>query len=364
MKIILYIISTVFAGFFTFYLVLLNQHDKTWVTQSSILSQFTFEPISMYMILGFFLLVSAIAGILSKYLPARSYKMVMLGETKEAEPKLDIKLFVAPGINQYPLQNYSLIVQNMNRKSVPITDLRIEFMFKNIVSEVKTHSTSLDSAGTVSFYETKNGKSTLVYEDQTEETALTRHFSLNIQKAKIRGITINTNLVWFDCDVWPEKMSFFGDIKVDLSKIPEIHKRPEKEGTYYGTYSYTVNGKKVSKTITGIIPDALSSQADPREGSLVYQTDDKWLEKNNALIDFTPHILKDDLEVHVYRDKDNTLKVKIRNSLSGGGILEYSDFDKLKKMPQHPKHMVVVTWKNGENKLYIDGFLADVFPKP
>jgi|GEM_PF-2174808 len=354
MKILLYIIWIVFGGFFTLYLILLTQHDKTWVTQSRILSQFTFEPIYMYIILIFFLIVSAIAGILSQFLPTHS---------SGAEPKLDIKLFVKPGINQYPLQNYTLIVQNMNQKSVPITDLRIEFMFKNIVSAVKAHSTSPDSAGTVSFYETKNGKSALVYEDQTEETALTKHFSLNIQKATVRGITINTNLVWFDCDVWPEKMSFSGDIMVDLSKIPEIHKRPEKEGTYYGTYSYTVNGKKVSKKITGIIPDALSSKANPREGSLVYQTDDKWLEKNNAFIDFTPHILKDDLEVHTYRDKDNILKVKIRNEFSGSVILKYSDFDKLKKMPKHPEHMVAVTWKNGENKLYIDGFLADEFPK-
>ena len=198
------------------------------------------------------------------------FGFIVLPEDKQEAPKLDIKLYVKPGIDQYPLQNYSLIVQNMNRKSVPITDLRIEFMFKNIVSEVKTHSISLDSAGTAFVYETKNGKSALIYEDQTEETALTKHFSLNIQKATIKGKTINTNLVWFDCDVWPDKMFSGGDIIVDLSKIPEIHKRPEKEGTYYGTYSYTANGQKVSKTITGIIPDALSSQANPKEGSLLY----------------------------------------------------------------------------------------------
>ena len=95
-----------------------------------------------------------------------------------------------------------------------------------------------------------------------------------------------------------------------------------------------------------------------------YQTDEKWLERNNAFIDFTPHILKDDLEVHAYRDIDNIFKVKIRNALSDNVILKYSDYEKLKKIPQHPKHMVMVTWKDGENKLYIDGFLVDSSPKP
>jgi hypothetical protein len=284
---------------------------------------------------------------------------------EQAAPKLDIKLYVKPGIKQYPLQNYSLMVQNVNHKSATIKDLRIEFMFKNIVVQVKAQPISLDSAGMASMYETKNGRSYLVYEDQPEETALTKHFSLRTQKAIVNEQTINTNLVWFDCDVWPEKMTFSGDIIVDLSKTPEIHKRPEKESTYYGTYYYTANGQKVSETINGIIPDLANSElpVNPKEGAIVYWTDERWLEKNNTFIDFTPQIQKDGLGIHAYRDKDNVLKVQISNAFSKNVILKYADFNKLKKNPHHPKHMVAITWGNGEDKLYIDGQLVDEFPK-
>lgn len=105
-------------------------------------------------------------------------------------------------------------------------------------------------------------------------------------------------------------------------------------------------------------------EVNPNDGFLKYSlSDQRWLEKNNEFVDIVPHISKNDLEIHVYRDTDNILKVLISNAFSRKIILTYQDLDRLKSNPMHPKHEIKVAWYKGENMLYIDGALVDIYPK-
>jgi len=85
------------------------------------------------------------------------------------------------------------------------------------------------------------------------------------------------------------------------------------------------------------------------------------LETTGDFVDFVPYIQKGEFEIHVYRDSDNIFKVQISNAFSDNIMLKYADLDKLKQSPSHPKHMIAVTWGNGEDKLYIDGLLVDTY---
>jgi len=102
---------------------------------------------------------------------------------------------------------------------------------------------------------------------------------------------------------------------------------------------------------------------DPKVGSLYFVTAAEWLEKNNAFIEYIPLIQKDYFSIHIYRDKDNIFKVQISDAFSNNVVLKYEDFDKLKQSPTHPSHLIIVTWENGVDKLYIDGLLVDEYPK-
>ena len=65
------------------------------------------------------------------------------GEKLKLSPKLDIKLFFFPKEAvtpyRYPLKQYLLGIQNLNKDSAPILDLRIEFIFKNVVKYHANH---------------------------------------------------------------------------------------------------------------------------------------------------------------------------------------------------------------------------------
>lgn len=183
-------------------------------------------------------------------------------EKLRLSPKLDIKLFffskeaVTP--YRYPLKQYLLGIQNLNRNSVPIFDLRIEFIFKNIVKEIKA-SPILENGGNFSMGGVRiyvgDGKDLVSsYEEQPTETPITKNFALTIQKAKVNEGYINTNIVFFTCERWPERAFFSGEVIVDLSKSPRILREQDKIGTYEGIYFYEIKGKKFSDKISGIIP--------------------------------------------------------------------------------------------------------------
>ncbi len=178
-------------------------------------------------------------------------------------PKVDIKLFSYPEKAatpyKYPLKRYILMVQNLNKDSVPIFDFRIEFIFKNIIREIKLnpllHSGGSFSVSGLNIYkENKNG-SVFKYEEQPIDTPITENFSLIVQQAKINEKIVNTNIAIFTCERWPESTGFSGDIILDLSEMPEILKKPERIGAYEGVYFYEIKGHKFSENINGTIPN-------------------------------------------------------------------------------------------------------------
>jgi len=111
----------------------------------------------------------------------------------------------------------------------------------------------------------------------------------------------------------------------------------------------------IQEMIQGITPD---------EGTLMFSTDDSyWLERNNFIIDFIPYIRKEDFSLKIFRDKDNIFKCEIANMNHPKVILQYGDLEKVKEDKESRQHVIAVTWKDREKKLYLDGLLVDSFPK-
>lgn len=332
------------------------------------------------------LIIAALGGFGSFHFSKKVKVYISPEEKEKFAPKADIKLYPFPSgaatPYKYPLKQYVLGIQNLNKNSVPILDFRVEFIFKNAICEIKTMPL-VDSGGDVSvigmqYYEEQNDGTTFSYEELPLKTSITENFSLEIQKAMIDGKNINTNIIIFNCARWPEGSAFSSNIVVDLHKKPHFLKKPDKVGTYEGKFYYEINGKKFSDKIEGIIPaievssdcDKNSSnrkywaeklsEVDANEGSIVYTTDDsRWLEKNNYFIDFVPKTKTGDFKIHIFRDKDNIFKVAISTAYSNNIFLKYEDLQNLKGSKKHPKHTVIVTWEKAGEKLYIDGILVD-----
>src|SRR6185295_17527877 len=72
---------------------------------------------------------------------AESEEDILAREKTARSPKFDIKLYPyrSDAVTPYkpPLRLYVLGVQNLNRDSVPVLDLRLEFHFRNIINAVK-----------------------------------------------------------------------------------------------------------------------------------------------------------------------------------------------------------------------------------
>ena len=332
------------------------------------------------------LIMAALGGGGSYYYGQKAKKYISSEEKEQLAPKIDIKLFPFPSEAatpyKYPLKQYVLGIQNLNKNSAPILDFRIEFIFKNTIVEVKAMPL-VDTGGDISvmgmkYYEEKKDGTTFSYEELPLKTSITENFTFEIQKAKTNVKEINTNIIIFNCARWPEGTAFASDIIVDLLTKPEFPKNQDKIGTYEGKYYYEIKGQKFSERIRGVIPaiDIKSendksgsnteywarklAEIDPEKGTIIYTTrDERWLERNNYFINFIPNTKKENFEIHIYRDSDNIFKVLTSTAYSKNIILKYEDLDKLKTSRTHPKHTIGITWEKGGEKLYIDGNLAD-----
>lgn len=308
--------------------------------------------------------------------------ILTLEQINKLSPSVDIKLFPFPvdaaSPYKFPLRRFVLGIQNVNSDSVPIQDFRIEFSFPYVIKEIKANSLLNTggnvSVGSISIYEEKKDGTTYHYEEKPINSELTDNFNMSIQKAMLNGKNINTNVAVFNSARWPEGSAFSADIIVDMSKAPEILKKPDRVGKFEGIYYFNIKEEKHSKKVAGDIPEIKDereerdraiwaeklAKIDPKSGSLVFKTSDKkWLERNNDLINFIPHTKVENFELHVYRDTDNIFKVLISNSFSKNQLLAFKDLDLLKKSPSHPKHQIAITWGDNENKLYLDGKLVD-----
>lgn len=308
--------------------------------------------------------------------------ILTLEQINKLSPSVDIKLFPFPieatSPYKFPLRQFVLGIQNVNPDSVPIQDFRIEFSFPYVIKEIKANPL-LNTGGNVSvssisIYKEKKDGTTYHYEEKPINSELMDNFNMSIQEAMLNGKNINTNVAVFNSARWPEGAAFSADIIVDMSKAPEILKKPDIVGKYEGIYYFNIKEEKHSKKVTGDIPEIKNekeerdratwskklAKVDPNSGSIIFETSDKrWLERNNYLITFIPHTKAENFELHVYRDTDNIFKVLISNSFSKNQLLVFKNLDLLKKSPSHPKHQIAITWGNNENKLFLDAKLVD-----
>ncbi|NQU85655.1 MAG: hypothetical protein HQ541_07840 [Mariniphaga sp.] len=81
--------------------------------------------------------------------------------------------------------------------------------------------------------------------------------------------------------------------------------------------------------------------------------DNKWLVKNNALIEYLPLISKNGVSIRIFRDTDNILKVTLSYKYSKNVILKC-------KYPENyidsrENYLLFVTWDKSKTVFYIDG---------
>jgi hypothetical protein len=72
---------------------------------------------------------------------------------------------------------------------------------------------------------------------------------------------------------------------------------------------------------------------------------------------------KNAFKIYVYRDEDNVLKALISNSLSKNILLKFDDLDWIRSNPNHPNHEIKLVWSEGENILFINETIVDVYPR-
>lgn len=108
---------------------------------------------------------------------------------------------------------------------------------------------------------------------------------------------------------------------------------------------------------------SMLESVNPSDGYLEFHYNNpQWLERDNKFINIIPPISKDKFAISMFRDNDNIFKSSISNSFCENIILEYSELERLKDEKNHPNHTFKITWFNGENKLYINSTLVDVYP--
>ena len=109
---------------------------------------------------------------------------------------------------------------------------------------------------------------------------------------------------------------------------------------------------KIGKTLDSL---------DDSGGSFLFWTSNRyWYVHNNLFIELLPRLGTRDIGLHVFRDKDNILKCKLRTPSHGDVTLAYGDFDieRLLTFDKHPNHIMVVIWNAFKAEFYVDGKLV------
>jgi len=184
-----------------------------------------------------------------------TYHMSQNPVSKEEEsklgPRLDIKIFpLALSKNIY-----CLMIQNLNKNSVPIVNCIINFYFPRYIKDIKQDILLNNGSGAQIQSLTIVSKK-YNYEDQPVETVMSKNFSLVARKVKINNKETNINEAIFACSRWPEETSFSAEITIEnnmgnKSMVPVVQRNLNKIGTYEGLFFYEIKGRKLSKRING-----------------------------------------------------------------------------------------------------------------
>ena len=147
-------------------------------------------------------------------------------------PNLNVKLYPDPATTLGPyrptLSRYDLIIQNINEKSVPVLDLRIEFIFGNPITKIQStvmpESGQRLTVGSLELHQQNPDESQLSYEYKPTNNALERKFSLEISMLSVGAQPINTNVANLYVEKWPERVAFIAKAILDLSIAPPFKK--------------------------------------------------------------------------------------------------------------------------------------------
>lgn len=181
----------------------------------------------------------------------------ILAEEKAARsPQFDVKIFPWPSeaVTPYkpPLKQYVLGIQNINKNSVPVLDLRMEFHFRNIIAEVKpqvllTGGGNMSVSGMKRYEQRKDGPVS-AYEEKALPSELSKKFVFTIQQATINKKSTNLNFVDLYVERWIEEALFSAEIIINTAKGPSISKKPGEVNSYNGMYFYEIRGKNSQET--------------------------------------------------------------------------------------------------------------------
>ena len=185
-------------------------------------------------------------------------------EKEDLSPKISVGFnpFVDevfyPTPHEYPLKEYQILITNQNRKSVPVSNMMIEFFFNNTIVQASCIVNQSGASGVQSAFRTmenQNGKTTYT-ELPAESPIPDPATSLNVEKQKINEDVVNTNISVFNSREMITEAVYDSKIVVDLTKRPTLIRRPDLMGRYIGKYEYKIKGKQFIGEIKGTIPAA------------------------------------------------------------------------------------------------------------
>ena len=186
----------------------------------------------------------------------------VIKEKEHRTPKVDIKLFPSGGNillkGKSTRREYDFMLQNLNKKTVPVQDLRIELFFPYNIKEISLSPMAEPSQNSgmsgLRVRQEINNELVTTYEEQPLTEQAKNNCTFEILKAIANGIQINTNTAVFSCTTWPERTSYFARIIIDLSEKPSFTSDARPISTYSGNYSYIVQGRSFSEKIANNIP--------------------------------------------------------------------------------------------------------------
>lgn len=96
----------------------------------------------------------------------------------------------------------------------------------------------------------------------------------------------------------------------------------------------------------------LFSSVDENQGSLLFTIDNKWKNKNGAMIEYIPATSNNGVKLRMFRDSDNVLKIYFSYKYQKDIMLRCKHPDNFSDSESHD---VILTWGEKEVVFYIDG---------
>jgi tetratricopeptide (TPR) repeat protein len=107
----------------------------------------------------------------------------------------------------------------------------------------------------------------------------------------------------------------------------------------------------------------LMKSRDPKKGvfSFSFGAPDLF-DGSDTVKQIIPHIYRNGVEINIYKDNDNVLKVLMSNKCGNSFILEYKKLNNMIEFPGYQEYKIAVKWSEEKTKFYVDDRLVDSYP--